>query len=64
MPKQVRGENYAAAAKEFTEAVEYWVGVVRTAAKGDAKACNHCGGHGYVGGDVFTEFDVPMGVWS
>lgn len=63
IPQRVHGETYAAAAEVWRGQVEYWIGVVEAARSGSAKACNHCEGLGFVGGDVFTEFDVPKGVW-
>ena len=62
VPLDVPGETYAEALAAWNDAVEYWLGVVRTSAKGDAKACNHCASHGFVGGDVYTEYDVPRDV--
>jgi hypothetical protein len=62
VPVDVPGENYAAALVAWDEAVEFWLGVVKTSAEGAAKTCNHCEGHGFVGGDVFTEYDVRKGV--
>lgn len=63
VPQRIHGENYEAAVAAWRAAVEYWLGVVEAVRSGSARACNHCGGHGFVGGDVFTEFDAPSGVW-
>jgi hypothetical protein len=62
VPHDVPGANYAEALAAWDEAVEYWLDVVKTSATGAAKACNHCAGHGFVGGDVFTEYDVQKEV--
>jgi hypothetical protein len=61
VPAEVRAETYAQALAAWDESVEYWLGVVQTSAASGAKACNHCSGHGFVGGDVFSEYDVPKG---
>jgi hypothetical protein len=62
VPLDVPGENYAQALAAWDEGVEFWLGVVCASSAGAAKACNHCGGHGFVGGDVFTEYDVQKEV--
>jgi hypothetical protein len=62
VPANASGENYAEALAIWDQAVEFWIGVVQSSATGSAKACNHCAGHGFVGGDVFTEYDVQKEV--
>lgn len=62
IPATMPGENYAAALTAWDEAVEFWLDVVKTSAGAGVKACNHCAGHGFVGGDVYTEYDIPKGI--
>jgi hypothetical protein len=63
VPAEVVSSTYAQALAAWDEAVEFWLGVVQTSAGAGVKTCNHCEGHGFVGGDVYTEFDVPRGTF-
>jgi hypothetical protein len=52
IPYRITGPNYATALAEWSQAVEFWTGLVREAS---VKACDACDGTGYIadGGESF-----------